>query len=133
MEKRNICLSITHIRSHVTFGNNLPEAKAKKVRFYFVTLEWHRSTCFLNRAILIGDLVDVTTLLPSTTKHNSLLHPTHSTKLLSCCLSLKTMFFSHLFSGLFLYLLHNPMQPQPTVLTRLPTTPTQWYHHLSKE
>ena len=69
MEKRNICLSITHIRSHVTFGNNLPEAKAKKVRFYFVTLKWHRSTCYLNWAILIGDLVDITTLLlalPST-------------------------------------------------------------------
>ena len=38
MEKRNICLPITHIRSHVNFGNNLREAKAKKVRFYFVTL-----------------------------------------------------------------------------------------------
>ena len=63
MKKRNICLTITHIRSHVTFGNNLREAKAKKVRFYFVTLKWHRSTCYLNWAILIGDPVDVTTLL----------------------------------------------------------------------
>ena len=63
MEKRNICLTITQIRSHVNFGNNLREVKAKKVRFYFVTLKWHRSTCYVNRAILTGDLVDVTTLL----------------------------------------------------------------------
>ena len=45
MEKRNICLTITQIRSHINFGNNLTEAKAKKVIFYFVTLKWHRSTC----------------------------------------------------------------------------------------
>ena len=64
MEKRNICLTITQIRSHVNFGNNLREAKAKKkVGFYFVTLIWHISTCYLNWAILIGDPVDVTTLL----------------------------------------------------------------------
>ena len=63
MEKRNICLTITQIRSHVNFGNNLPKAKPKKVRFYFVTLKWHTSTCYLNWAILIGDPVDVTTLL----------------------------------------------------------------------
>ena len=63
MEKRNICLTITQIRSHVNFGNNLREAKPKKVRFYLVTLKWHRSTCYVNWAILIGDLVDVTTLL----------------------------------------------------------------------
>ena len=30
MEKRNICLAITQIRSHVNFGNNLREARAKK-------------------------------------------------------------------------------------------------------
>ena len=30
MEKRNICLTITQIRSHINFGNNLREAKAKK-------------------------------------------------------------------------------------------------------
>ena len=35
----------------------------KKVRFYFVTLKLHGSTCYVNWAILIGDLVDVTTLL----------------------------------------------------------------------
>ena len=69
----------------------------------------------------------------SSTKHNFPLHPTYSTKLLSCCLPLKTMFFSHLFSGFFPCLLPNPTQPQPTVQTRLPTTPTQRYHHLSKE
>ena len=64
MEKRNICLTITQIRSHVNFGNNLRDAKAKKkVRFYFVTLPWHRSACYVNWAILIGDAVDVTTLL----------------------------------------------------------------------
>ena len=63
MEKRNICLIITQIRSYVNFGNNLREAKAKKVRLYFVTLKWHRSTCYVNWAILIGNLVDVTTLL----------------------------------------------------------------------
>ena len=67
MEKRNICLTITQIRSHVNFANNLREAKAKKkkkkVRFYFVTLKWHRLTCYVNWAILIGDPVDVTTLL----------------------------------------------------------------------
>ena len=65
MEKRNICLTITQIRSHVNFGNNLREAKAKKkkVRFYFVTLKMHRSTCYVNWAILIGDPADVTTLL----------------------------------------------------------------------
>ena len=61
MEKRSICL--TQIRSHVNFGNNLREARAKYVRFYFVTLKLHRSTCYVNWAILIGDLVDVTTLL----------------------------------------------------------------------
>ena len=63
MEKRNICLTITQIRSHVIFGNNLREAKPKKVRFYIVTLKWHRSTCYVNWAILIGVPVDVTTLL----------------------------------------------------------------------
>ena len=63
MEKRNISLTVTKIRSHVNFGNNLREAKPKKVRFYFITLKWHRSTCYVNWAILIGDPVDVTTLL----------------------------------------------------------------------
>ena len=63
MEKKSICLNISQIKSHLNFGNNLPEAKAKKVRFYFVTLKWHRSTCYVNWAILIGDLVDVTTML----------------------------------------------------------------------
>ena len=63
MEKRNNCLTITQIRSHVNFGNNLREAKQKKVRFYFVTLKWHSSTGYVNWAILIGDPVDVTTLL----------------------------------------------------------------------
>ena len=37
--------------------------KQKKVRFYFVTLKWHGSTCYVNWAILIGDPADVTTLL----------------------------------------------------------------------
>ena len=63
MEKRSICLTITQIRSHVNFGNNLRETIAKKVRFNFVTLKLHRSTCYVNWVILIGDLVDVTTLL----------------------------------------------------------------------
>ena len=63
MEKRSICLTITQIRSHVNFGNNLREARAKKVRFYFVTLKLHGSTCYVNWVFLIGDLVDVTTLL----------------------------------------------------------------------
>ena len=63
MEKRSICLTITQIRTHVNFGNNLREARAKKERFYFVTLKWHRSTCYVNLAILIGDPVDVTTLV----------------------------------------------------------------------
>ena len=65
MEKTNICLTITQIRSHVNFGNSLRDAKAKKVRFYSVTLKWHRSTCYVNCAILIGDPADVTTLLLS--------------------------------------------------------------------
>ena len=63
MEKRNICLTITQIRSYVNFGNNLREARAKKIRIYFVTLKWHRLTCYVNWAILIVDPVDVTTLL----------------------------------------------------------------------
>ena len=63
MEKRNICLTITQIRSHVNFGNSLQEAEQKKVRFYFVTLKWHRTTCYVNWAILMGVPVDVTTLL----------------------------------------------------------------------
>ena len=63
MEKMNICLTITQIRSHVNFGNNLREAKAKKGKICFVTLKWHRLTCYVNWAILIGNLVDVTTLL----------------------------------------------------------------------
>ena len=63
MEKRNICLTIAQIRSHVNFGKNLREAKTKDVRFYFVTLKWHRSTFYVNWAILIGVPVDVTTLL----------------------------------------------------------------------
>ena len=70
MAKRNICLTITQIRSHVNFGNNLREAKAKKkVRFYFVTLKWHRSTCYVNWAILIGDPVEETPLLLSECIH----------------------------------------------------------------
>ena len=56
-------LTITQFRSHINFENNLREAKAKKVRFYFVTLKWLRSTCYVNWAILIGNPVDVTTLL----------------------------------------------------------------------
>ena len=43
--------------------------KQKKVRFYFVTLKWHRSTCYVNWAILIGDPVDVTTLLLGVSVH----------------------------------------------------------------
>ena len=70
MEKRSICLTITQIRSHVNFGNNLREARAKKVRFYFVTLKLHGSTCYVNWAILIGDLADVTTLLLAVDKHS---------------------------------------------------------------
>ena len=65
MEKTNICLTITQIRCHVNFGNSLRDAKAKKVRFYSVTLKWHRLTSYVNCAILIGDPVDVTTLLLS--------------------------------------------------------------------
>ena len=63
MEKRSICLIVTKIKSQVSFGNNLREARAKKGRFYFVTLKWYRSTCYAKWAILIGDPVDVTTLL----------------------------------------------------------------------
>ena len=63
MEKRNICFTFTQIRSNVNFGNNLREAKAKKGNIFFVTLKWHRSTCYVNWAMLIGDPVDVTTLL----------------------------------------------------------------------
>ena len=63
MGKRYICLTITQIRSHVNFGNNFEKPKQKKERFYFDTLKWHRSTCYVNWAILIGDPVDVTTLL----------------------------------------------------------------------
>ena len=63
MEKWSISSTITQIRSNVNFGNNLGGARAKKVRFYFVTLKWHRSTCYINWAILIGDPADVTTLL----------------------------------------------------------------------
>ena len=58
------CHGESQIRSHVNFGNNLREAKAnKKVRFYFATQKWHRSTCYVNWAILIGDPIEVTTLL----------------------------------------------------------------------
>ena len=39
MEKRNICLAITRIRSHVNFGNNLREAKAKKGKTLFCYTE----------------------------------------------------------------------------------------------
>ena len=63
MAKRSICSTITQVRSNVNFGNNLREARAKKVRFYFVTLKWHRTTCYVNWAILTGDPVDVKTLL----------------------------------------------------------------------
>ena len=63
LRKKGTFVTITQIRSHVNFGNSLREAKARKVRFYFVTLKWHRSTCYVNWVILIGDPVDVTTLL----------------------------------------------------------------------
>ena len=59
-------LTITQIRSHVNFGNNLREARAKKVRFFFFFFcytEMAYMTCYINWAILIGDPVDVTTLL----------------------------------------------------------------------
>ena len=45
-KKRSICLTITQIGSHVNFGNNLWEARAKKVRFYFVALKC-RLTCYI--------------------------------------------------------------------------------------
>ena len=38
MEKRNICLTITQIRSHVNFGNNLQEAKANKILFCYTEM-----------------------------------------------------------------------------------------------
>ena len=63
MENRNICLTITQIRSHVNFGNNLRKAKQKNVRFYSVTLKWERSTSYVNLGIFTGDPVDVTILL----------------------------------------------------------------------
>ena len=56
VENMSIYLNITQIRSHLNFGN-------KKVKFYVVTLKWHRSTCYVNWAFLIGDLVGVTTVL----------------------------------------------------------------------
>ena len=55
---RNVLLpTIAQIRSHVNSENNFREARAKKVRFYFVTLKLHESTCYVNWAILIRDLV----------------------------------------------------------------------------
>ena len=39
MEKRNICLNIIQIRSHVNFGNNLREVKAKKGKILFCYTE----------------------------------------------------------------------------------------------
>ena len=39
VEKRNIYLTITQIRSHVSFGNNLREAKAKKGKILFCYTE----------------------------------------------------------------------------------------------
>ena len=42
---------------------NLREAKPEKVRFYFVTLKWHRPTCYVNWAILTGDPVDVNNIV----------------------------------------------------------------------
>ena len=39
MEKRNIFLTITQIRSHINFGNNLREAKAKKGNILFCYTE----------------------------------------------------------------------------------------------
>ena len=64
MEKRNICLTITQIRSHVSFGNiyEKPNQNSKILFCYTELLKWHRSTYYINWAILIGDLVDVTTL-----------------------------------------------------------------------
>ena len=58
-----IASAIKQIRSHVNFENKLREARAKKVRFYFVTLKLRGSTCYVSWAILIEDLVDVKTLL----------------------------------------------------------------------
>ena len=39
MENRNICLTIIQIRNHVNFGDNLPEAKAKKCKILFCYTE----------------------------------------------------------------------------------------------
>ena len=39
MEKRNICLTITQIRSHENFGKNLREAKAKKGKILLCYIE----------------------------------------------------------------------------------------------
>ena len=39
MEKRNICLTVIQIRSHVNFGNNLREAKAEKGKNLFCYTE----------------------------------------------------------------------------------------------
>ena len=62
MEKRSLCLNITQIKSFKLW-KQFTRSQSKKVRFYFVTLKWHRSTCYVNWAILTGDLIDVTTLL----------------------------------------------------------------------
>ena len=40
VEKRNICLTITQIRSQVNFGNNLREAKPKKSKILFCFTIW---------------------------------------------------------------------------------------------
>ena len=39
------------------FQSCLLHSKAIKEGFHFATLKWHRLTCYLNWAILIGDLV----------------------------------------------------------------------------
>ena len=39
MEKRNICLTITQIRRHINFGNNLQKPKQKKCKILFCYTE----------------------------------------------------------------------------------------------
>ena len=48
---------IIHRSIDKKFQSRLLHSKAIKEGFHFATLKWHRLTCYLNLAILIGDPV----------------------------------------------------------------------------
>ena len=64
MENQFQIALIIHRSIDKKFQSRLLHSKAIKEGFHFATLKWHRLTCYLNWAILIGLIRKIPTLKP---------------------------------------------------------------------